>query len=123
MIFKAHDYQKHAIEHILKHKYSALFLDMGLGKTVCTLTALNTLLYEEFEINRVLVIAPKRVAETVWSDEAEKWEHLRHLRISKVLGDAKRRKQALEQDADIYVINRENTAWLVTEYHSVTNSV
>ena len=115
MKFKPHEYQKHAIGHILDVKYSALFLDMGLGKTACTLTAINTLIYEELEIEKVLVIAPKRVAETVWTDEIAKWEHTKHLRVSKVLGSPKQRREALLRDADIYVINRENTAWLVGE--------
>lgn len=86
---------------------------MGLGKTVSTLTAINELMYDRFEISKVLVIAPKRVADDTWTSEAMKWDHLQHLRFSKVLGTAKQREQALKADADIYLINRENVAWLV----------
>jgi SNF2 family DNA or RNA helicase len=114
--FKPHDYQKHAIGHVLDHTYAGLFLDMGLGKTVITLTAVDELLYERFEVRRVLVIAPRRVAETVWTDEASKWEHLRRLRLSVVLGAERERQAALARDADVYVINRENVAWLVALY-------
>ena len=85
-----------------------------VGKTVVTLTALNDLIWS-LDVQKVLVIAPKRVAEDTWSREALKWDHLRHLRISKVLGDAKKRRAALAADADVYVVNRENTAWLVKE--------
>lgn len=113
MQFKAHDYQKRAVEFIIEHPACGLFLDMGLGKTVITLTAIEELMYDRFDVRKVLVIAPLRVAEDTWSREASKWEHTKELRISKVLGDVKHRKAALEQDADVYVINRENVAWLV----------
>lgn len=86
---------------------------MGLGKTVVTLTAINDLMYDSFEIDRVLVIAPKRVAEDTWSREASKWDHLKHLTISKILGSEKERIAGLEAEADIYVVNRENVKWLV----------
>lgn len=92
-----------------------LFLEMGLGKTVITLSALNTLMRDTFEVEKCLVIAPLRVAQTVWQEEAEKWDHLRGLRFSKVLGNASERREALERPADIYVINRENVPWLVEE--------
>ena len=95
-----------------EHNRGCLFLDMGLGKTVTALTVAKELL-DDFFIDKVLVIAPKRVAEDTWSREAAKWDHLKDLRISKVLGNLKQRKAALENDADIYVINRENTQWLV----------
>lgn len=88
---------------------------MGLGKTVSTLTAVDLLLNDYFEAGRVLVIAPLRVADDTWAREIEKWDHLRHLRISKVLGSAAQRRRALKADADIYVINRENVEWLVSE--------
>lgn len=113
MQFKAHDYQKRAVEFIIEHPACGLFLDMGLGKTVITLTAIEELMYDRFDVRKVLVIAPLRVAEDTWSREASKWEHTKELRISKILGDVKHRKAALEQDADVYVINRENVAWLV----------
>ena len=92
---------------------AALFLDMGLGKTVVTLTVVQRLIWQEFAAQKCLVIAPKRVAEDTWSREAEKWDHLSDLRISKVLGTPKQRVAALAADADVYVINRENVVWLV----------
>lgn len=115
MIFKPHDYQERAIEFILNHENSALFLDMGLGKTVITLTALYSMLFDSFTATKVLVIAPLTVAWNTWSLEAEKWEHLQGLKISKVLGTAAERRKALQEDAEIYVINRENVVWLVKE--------
>lgn len=111
-----HPYQVAAVEHILSHTHCGLFLEMGLGKTVSTLTAINKLMYEELAINRVLVVAPKRVAESVWDTEIEKWEHLRHLKISKVVGDVKTRLKALQTRADIYTIGRDNIAWLCKLY-------
>lgn len=114
MNFKPWNYQKYAINHILDHEASGLFLDMGMGKTVSSLTAIDDLLFLG-EATKVLVIAPKRVAEDTWSTEVEKWDHLKHLRISKILGTKKQRKDALMKDADIYVTNRENVDWLVDE--------
>lgn len=113
MKFVPHDYQIIAADWIRSKPYAGLFLDMGLGKTVVTLTVLNELLFDSFEIEKVLVIAPKKVAEDTWIREAKKWDHTKHLRISKVLGSAKQRERALQADADIYVINRENVVWLV----------
>lgn len=113
MRYIAHDYQRYATERILQFPECGLFLKMGLGKTVSTLTAIDILMYDMFEVKKVLVVAPKRVAEDTWTTEAEKWDHLKHLRISRVLGTSKERLAALKQDADIYVINRENVAWLV----------
>lgn len=110
-----HDYQKAAVQHIIDHPAAGLFLDMGLGKTVSTLTAINILMNEYLEVTKVLVIAPKRVAEDTWTTECEKWDHLRGLRVSKILGTEKKRKAALKAEADIYVINRENVAWLVAQ--------
>lgn len=108
-----HDYQRFSITHIIEHKYCGLLLDMGLGKTVSTLTALDYLLYDELEILRVLVIAPKRVAETVWAEEAEKWSHLFRLKFSKIIGNEKQRLEAISKKADVYIISRDNIAWLV----------
>lgn len=105
-------HQEIAGKFLEEHKRCALFLDMGLGKTVVTLTYLKKQ-FDDFAINKVLVIAPKRVAEDTWSRESEKWDHLTDLRISKLLGTAKQRNKALLSDADIYVINRENVQWLV----------
>lgn len=115
MIYSPHDYQKIAEEKIIELPAVGLFLDMGLGKTVITLTAINKLMYEMFAVSRVLVIAPKRVAEDTWSRESQKWDHLQHLKLSKILGTKEQRLQAVNADADIYVINRENVPWLVEE--------
>ena len=107
-----HPYQRYAVDFIERHRFCGLFLDMGLGKTVSTLTAVKRMIYS-FEVSKVLVIAPKRVAETTWTTEANKWEHLRCLKLSKVIGTEKERAEALGADADVYVINRENVCWLV----------
>lgn len=111
-----HKYQKACIEHIITHPYCGLFLDMGLGKTVSTLTAINYLMFDYLEVNSVLVIAPKRVASSVWAEEAQKWEHLKHLRFSKLIGDPRERLAALQQKADIYIIGRDNLQWLSALY-------
>ncbi len=111
-----HPYQIEAVRHIISHRACALFLDMGLGKTVATLTAVDWLIYEDLDVRRVLVVAPKRVAESVWDEEAAKWSHLKRLRVSKVVGDVRRRKAALMEDADIYVVGRDNVAWLCGLY-------
>lgn len=115
MEYKPHAYQEYATQRILDTPYIALLLEMGLGKTVSTLTAIDLLLNDYFDAKRVLVIAPLRVADDTWSREVEKWDHLRHLRISKVLGSAEHRRKSLKREADIYVINRENVVWLVSE--------
>lgn len=115
MQYKPHDYQQYAINYILEHPIAAVILGMGLGKTSITLTAIEQLMYDSFEINKVLVVAPLRVARNTWSDEIHKWEHLKHLKYSIVLGTAADRKKALAADADIYVINRENLQWLVEQ--------
>lgn len=116
MKYKPHQYQEYATNRILDTPYLLLLLEMGLGKTVSTLTAIDLLLNDHFEAGRVLVIAPLRVADDTWAREIEKWDHLRHLRISKVLGSAEQRRRALRAEADVYVINRENVEWLVSEY-------
>lgn len=113
MEYKPHRYQQYAIERVLDTPRVALWLDMGLGKTVSTLTAINELIYNRFSVRRVLVIAPKKVCEATWQDEAQKWDHLRHLRFSTVLGNERQRLAALYRSADIYIINRDNTQWLV----------
>ena len=112
MKFMPHDYQKYAIEYIKSHPIIALFLDMGLGKTVTTLTAIRDLMYDAFEVKRVLVVAPLRVARDTWPDELRKWNHLKELTCSVVVGTVAERRRALQQDADIYIVNRENLAWL-----------
>lgn len=116
MRYVPHEYQNHAEAFILEHPACGLFLEMGLGKTVISLTAIDALLYDYFEVVKVLVVAPLRVAEDTWSKECEKWEHLKHLTIAKVLGSEKERRLALSKRADIYIINRENVEWLTKAY-------
>ena len=111
-----HPYQKTSVEHIINTPFAGLLLEMGLGKTISTLTAIERLIYEDLAIDKVLIIAPKRVAENVWSDEQDKWEHIKHLTISKVTGTEKQRKAALVQKADIYLIGRDNVVWLCGQY-------
>ena len=110
--FVPHKYQQYAIDFLLKHEQAGLFLDMGLGKTVITLTALD-ILKKRGEINKVLVVAPKIVAENVWRQEPQKWDHLQDLTFSYILGSSKKREKALKTQADIYVVTRDNVAWLV----------
>lgn len=116
MKYVPHAYQDYCIDFVTSHPASGLLLDMGLGKTSIALTAAERLLFDFCAYSKVLVIAPLRVAEDTWSRESGKWDHLRHLRVSRVLGSARERRAALSQEADIYCINRENTEWLVKEY-------
>lgn len=116
MKYKPHDYQEFAREFILDHPVCCLMLDMGLGKTVVTLTAIWLMALDSFDIGKILVIAPKRVAEDTWPKELKKWEHLTGLTYSLVLGSKKQREDALQKKAAIYIINRENVAWLVENY-------
>lgn len=113
MKYNPHDYQRYATEYIESHPVAAVFLDMGLGKTSITLTALNNLLFDYFDVHRILVVAPLRVARNTWSDEIEKWEHLHNLTFAIAVGIEKERIAALEQKADITMINRENLQWLI----------
>ena len=113
MRYKPHKYQTFAIEFIKNHPVAAILLDMGMGKTSIVLTALNYLMFESFEVQKVLIIAPLRVARNTWSDEIKKWDHLNGLRYSIAVGTAAERRKALMADADIYIINRENVPWLV----------
>ena len=115
MQFKPHDYQQYAIRYIETNPIAAILLDMGLGKTVITLTAIQHLLYDSFEIHKVLVIAPLRVAKYSWPEELKKWEHLRNLRYSIVVGNREERMAALRMHADLYIVNRENVQWLVED--------
>lgn len=115
MEFNPHSYQEQMIDYIQTHPIAALFLDMGLGKTVITLSAIKELLYDSFEVKKILVIAPLRVARDTWPDEIKKWDHLQELRYSVIVGNKKERLEALEQEADIYIINRENVTWLIEE--------
>ena len=113
MQYHPHTYQTRLKDFIIDHRYAFLTVDMGLGKTVTTLTAIRELLEDYVEAERVLVIAPKSVAENTWTSECAKWDHLAHLRVSVVMGDERRRLKALTTPADIYVINRDNVDWLV----------
>lgn len=113
MKFNPHDYQKYTIEYILQHPVAAVILGLGMGKTVCSLTAIEQLIYDSFEISRVLIVAPLRVAKVTWSDEIQKWDHLKHLRYAVAVGSEKERLEALQSNADIYIINRENLQWLI----------
>ncbi len=115
MKYEPHEYQRYATEYIETHPIAAVLLDMGLGKTSITLTALNNLLFDSFEIRKVIVIAPLRVARNTWSAEIEKWEHLSTLVYSVAVGTEAERMAALKRQADIYIINRENVQWLITE--------
>lgn len=117
-VFKPYAYQRYCINRLLTDEALGLFLDMGLGKTVITLTAANDLKYNRFAVSKVLIIAPKKVAEATWSKEAAKWEHLKLLRVVTVLGPEAKRIRALNTPADIYVINRENVQWLVDYYRN-----
>jgi len=116
MRYEPHAYQIHCINRIIETPKVGLFLDMGLGKSVITLTAIKELRYERFAVGKALIIAPKKVAESTWTTEKDKWDHTRILRVSQVLGSEKQRIEALKAHADIYVINRENVTWLVNLY-------
>lgn len=115
-VYSPHVYQDHATKHIKENEISGLLLDMGLGKTISSLTAITDILFDRFEDYKILIIAPLRVARDTWSDEIEKWAHTRCLSISKILGPEKDRLAALNTKADIYIINRENVVWLVDYY-------
>ncbi len=111
--FKPHEYQEYAIRYIIEHPIAAIFLDCGMGKTAITLTALMYLMYESFEVQKVLIVAPLRVAKNTWPQEIEKWEHLKGLRYAVAVGTAEERIAALKSDSDVYIINRENLTWLI----------
>ena len=115
MRYSPHEYQRYAAEYIKAHPAAAVFLACGLGKTSITLTAVNDLMFDSFEIHRALVIAPIRVASFSWPAEIEKWDHLEGLKYSVAVGTAAERLAALKKQADIYLINRENVQWLITE--------
>ena len=115
MDFTPHPYQKFAIDFIVSHPSVAVFLGLGMGKTVITLTAINQLIYDHFDVNKALIIAPLRVARDTWPEELKKWDHLKDLRVSVMIGSQTTRQQALRTDADIYIINRENLPWLADQ--------
>ena len=116
MNFVPHQYQQYCMNRIVQDPAVGLFLDMGLGKTIITLSAINELKYGRFQVKKVLIIAPKKVAEATWQREAAKWDNVSHLRISTVLGSTAKRIRALHTPADVYIINRENVVWLVDYY-------
>ena len=118
MIFKPHPYQAYCIDYLIYNRAAGLFLEPGLGKTVITLTALQDLRYNRWEVVKPLIIAPKKVAEATWTAEAKKWEHLKNMRVMPVLGSTQQRLRALATPADAYVINRENTQWLVEHFRN-----
>ena len=111
-----HNYQIYSIEFLIENKYCGLLMEPGLGKTIITLTAIDELMHNRFEVQRVLVVAPLRVARDTWSNECGKWNHLRHLKLSMVLGSENERVKAINRTADIYIINRENLKWLINHY-------
>ena len=111
--YKPHDYQDYATKFIIAHPACGLLLSMGLGKTIITLTALNELIFDYFDVGRVLIIAPLRVAKDTWPKEIEKWSHLKGLTYSVVVGSEKERRAALNRKAFVYIINRENVTWLI----------
>ena len=115
MRYSPHEYQRFATEYIEAHPVAAVLLDMGLGKTSITLTALNNLLFDSFKVRRILVIAPLRVARNTWGAEIDKWDHLSGLRYAVAVGTENERLAALQKQADIYLINRENVQWLISE--------
>ena len=115
MRYKPHDYQDYATQFILDHPVAAIFLDCGLGKTVITLTAMEELLHDRFEVSRILIIAPLRVARDTWPAEIQKWEHLRQLTFAVAVGTERERIVALAQRAELTIINRENVDWLVSK--------
>mgnify|MGYP001045407688 FL=1 len=115
MKYSPHKYQTYATDFILEHPVSAVFLDMGLGKSVITLTAIFDLCLDSFLVRKVLVIAPLRVAADTWPCEIEKWDHLRGLTYSVAVGSEAQRKAALLQRVSVYIINRENVQWLVED--------
>ena len=116
MKFVPHSYQKAVIDHVCNHPATGVFLGMGLGQTSLTLAVLVIELFDKLTFNKILIIAPKKVAEATWQEEAEKWDEFKYLRISTVLGTAKERIQALQKEAEVYVINRENVVWLCEHY-------
>ena len=115
MKYFPHDYQRYATDFIINHPVSAVLLEMGLGKSVISLSAINELMLDYFDVSRTLVIAPLRVANSTWPDEIKKWDHLKHLNYSVVIGSEKERLAALRKPAHIYLINRENVDWLITK--------
>ena len=118
MKFIPHEYQSYCVDYIKTHPISALFIDMGLGKTVITLTALNALMLDELKVSKTLIVAPLRVSLTTWPEEIKKWDHLKHLDASVIIGTVKERVAALNSNTLLHIINRENIKWLVEYYET-----
>ena len=116
MKFVPYPYQQYCIDRIISDPAIGLFLDMGLGKTAITLSAIKDLRYNRWEVSKPLIIAPKKVAEATWTTEAAKWDQLKMMRVVPVLGTSQQRLRALAMPADAYVINRENVTWLVEHF-------
>ena len=108
-----HEYQNYCVDFLKTHPEAMLILEMGLGKSCISLTAILDLMFDSFDVSKVLVIAPLRVAKTVWPEERDTWEHAHFLKMSVVVGSAKQREAALKAPADVFVVNRENVKWLV----------
>lgn len=123
MKYYPHDYQRYATDFIINNPISAVLLEMGLGKSVISLSAINELMLDYFDVSRTLVIAPLRVANSTWPDEIKKWDHLKHLNYSVVIGSEKERLDALRKPAHIYLINRENVDWLITKVEFLGSSI
>lgn len=113
MIYSPHKYQEYAKDFIIDHPEAAVFLDCGMGKSVLTLSAIDELMYERFEIKKVLVISPLRVAKNTWPEEIQKWNHTRYLTYSVITGGPEKRREAMMSDADIHIVNRENVTWMI----------
>ena len=111
-----HGYQNRGVDHIINNPFCGLFKEMGLGKTVTTLTAVDDLIHDYLEVSKVLIIGPKRVIESVWTAEIEKWDHLKHLKTSRIIGNPKQRYLAYKSKAQIHLISRDNIAWLCGEF-------
>lgn len=118
MIYDPHPYQEVAHDHVIENKYCGLLLEMGLGKSIVTLTAFHKLKFIDWEINKCLIVAPKRVALHTWPAEIKKWDHLEKIKYSLIMGDTQARLKGLKAEADIYIINRENVPWLVSYLQS-----
>lgn len=116
MKYEPHDYQRHTTQFIIDHPQAAILLGMGMGKTISTLTAIDELINNHFQVRRALVIAPVRVARDTWPAEIKKWDHLAHLTVSTIIGTVKQRTTAANRPADIYTIGRENIPWLVKHH-------
>ena len=113
---RLYPYQPPVVNHVMDNPFCGAFLDMGMGKTIILLTAINRLIYEELEVDTVLIVGPKRVVSSTWPDEVGKWSHLKNLRVSKIIGSVKQRREAIRQKADIYLVSRDNLTWLIGEF-------